>query len=166
MKKTLNYFVVTLLTYLSISVTVNGQENIKVIGTVGDKNPQSDRMVICELGTQACMPVGIDTNMTTIYKGKETGLKELPFGLYLEVELSNENVIRNISVDETKTVICFTKLSNEKEGKLFGLLNKTDGIKKFKTYPESKQVYIEFHPDIISYKDIEDLIKKEGFELE
>ncbi len=149
---------------------IYAQETEKVIGTMGNEKMGEDQIVICVYGTKACMPVKTDTSMTVKYKDKETKLTELPFGLYLEAEIGrdshNEKTVRKISIDETKTVICFSELNKKQEAKLSKLLKKIKGVKVFNIHSESSQVYIEYNPSTISYKDLENRIKEAGFELE
>lgn len=149
---------------------IYAQETEKVIGTMGNEKMGEDKIVICVLGTKACMPVKIDTSMTVKYQNKDRKLTELPFGLYLEAEIvrdsHNEKTVRKISIDETKTVICFSELNKKQELKLSKLLKKIKGVKVFNTNSESSQVYIEYDPLIIVYKGLEEKIKKAGFEIE
>lgn len=146
------------------------QKSVKTIGTIGNEKMGKENIVICVYGTKACMPVKIDTSMTVKFQGKETKLTELPFGLYLEADIVSDSInrklIRNISIDETKTVICFTELKKKQETKLSELLGKIKGVKGFELRLESSQVYIEYNPKIIAYKDLERKIAQEGFELE
>lgn len=141
-----------------------------VTGTIGKEKMGSDKIVICVYGTAACMPVNIDTKMTVVYKGKQTKLTDLPFGLYLEADIAkgknNESIIRKLIIDETKTVICFTELDKKQQSKLSKLLKKKKGVKDFKINTDSKQVYIKFEPKIITYQDLENNLKKAGFNLE
>ena len=142
----------------------------KIIGTIGNEKMGKDKIVICVLGTKACMPVKIDTNMTVKYQNNVTKLTELPYGLYVEADIAagktKEKIIRSISIDETKTAICFTKLKKEQEDKLTNVLRKTKGVNDFEIHLESGQVYIAYNPSIIAYKVLESVIKKDGFELE
>ncbi len=157
---------------VSFLLLANGyaQETHKIKGTIGNEKMGKDKIVICVLGTKACMPVNIDTNMTVKYQDKDTKLTDLPFGLYLEADITddmpNGKTVKSVSVDETKTVICFTELKKEQENKLSDALRKTKGVNDFEIHLESGQVYIEYTPQIIAYKDLESAIKKEGFELE
>lgn len=142
----------------------------KVSGTIGKEKMGSDKIVICVYGTAACMPVNIDTKMTVVYKGKQTKLTDLPFGLYLEADIisdkNNERIIKKLIIDETKTVICFTELDKKQQSKLSKLLKKIKGVKDFKINSDSKQVYVKFEPQIITYQDLENNLKKAGFNLE
>lgn len=161
--------VIALVSFLLIA---NGyaQETHKIKGTIGNEKMDEEKIVICVLGTKACMPVNIDTSMNVKYQNKDTKLTDLPFGLYLEADIitdkTNRKMVRDISIDETKTVICFTELKKEQEFKLSDVLRKIKGVNDFEIHSESGQVYIEYTPQIIAYKDLESAIKKEGFELE
>lgn len=161
--------VIALVSFLLIA---NGyaQETHKVKGTIGNEKMGKDKIVICVLGTKACMPVKIDASMTVKYQGKDTKLTDLPFGLYLEADImenkANGKVVKNISVVETKTVICFTELKKEQETKLSDVLRKIKGVSDFEIHSESGQVYIAYNPKTIAYKDLEKRIKEAGFELE
>ena len=158
--------------FISSLLIANGyaQETHKIKGTIGNEKMGKDKIVICVLGTKACMPVKIDTSMTVRYQNKDTKLTDLPFGLYLEADIidnkANGKMVKNISVVETKTVICFTELKKEQENKLRDVLRKTKGVNDFEIHSESGQVYIEYTPQIITYKDLENRIKEAGFELE
>jgi Heavy-metal-associated domain. len=168
MKKRLNYITIAVLFFL----TTNGyaQKTNQVTGTIGNEKPGNDKIVICVFGTKACMPVKIDTTMTARYQGKDTKLTNLPFGLYLEATIAEDKaggkIIKKINVDETKTVICFTELKKKQENKLNDVLSKTKGVNNFNIHPESSQVYIEYNPKTISYNELENTIKKAGYELE
>ena len=158
--------------FISSLLIANGyaQETHKIKGTIGNEKMGKDKIVICVLGTKACMPVKIDTSMTVRYQNKDTKLTDLPFGLYLEADIidnkANGKMVKNISVVETKTVICFTELKKEQENKLSYVLRKIKGVNDFEIHSESGQVYIEYTPQIITYKDLENRIKEAGFELE
>ena len=115
------------------------------------------------------MPVNIDTNMTVKFQGKDTRLTQLPFGLYIEAELAqntNGNKIKNLVIDENKTVICFAELKEGHDKKLNELLINIKGVNDFELNTSSSQVFIEFNSAVITYKDLENKIKKSGFELE
>ncbi len=98
--------VIVLILFLLIE---NGcaQEMNKIKGTIGNEKMGKDKIVICVLGTKACMPVKIDTSMTVKYQNKDTKLTDLPFGLYLEADIiddkPNGKTVKSISIDETKT---------------------------------------------------------------
>jgi hypothetical protein len=170
MKKIFSYIKIAVLISCLAVVNTYAQETSKVTGTIGDGKPGKDKIVICVFGTKACMPVKVDTSMTVKYQGKDTKLTDLPFGLYLEATIAADKasgkIIRNLSIDETKTVICFTDLKKEQETKLNDVLSKTKGVNSFKIHLESGQVYIEYNPKTIVYKTLENTIKKAGFELE
>lgn len=153
-----------------VSANNFAQETNKIIGTIGNEKMDKEKIVICVLGTKACMPVKIDTSMTVKYQNKDKKLPDLPFGLYLEAELINNKdngkIVRDIRTDETKTVICFTELKKEQEKKLSNVLRKIEGVYNYELHTESEQVYIEYDPQIITYKNLENKIKEAGFELE
>ena len=153
---------------LGLSVTsISEQKTKKVVGTVGGEKLGDNGLVICVLGTQACMPVQIDNNMTVEYNGKKTKLTDLPFALYLEADIEvDSNKIKSIKVDERKTVICFVEHRQGDHEKLTKLLNQIDGIEDFKLYRQSNQVLIEYNPKQIAYRVLEEKIKSEGFKIE
>ena len=161
--------VIALISFLLIANSY-AQETHKIKGTIGNEKMGKDKIVICVLGTKACMPVKIDASMTVKYQNKDTKLTDLPFGLYLEAGIiddkPNGKTVKSISIDETKTVICFTELKKEQENKLSDVLRKTKGVSDFEIHSESSQVYIAYNPPTISYKDLENRIKEAGFELE
>jgi len=161
--------VIALASFLLIANSY-AQETHKVKGTIGNEKMGKDKIVICVLRTKACMPVKIDSSMTVKYQNKDTKLTDLPFGLYLEADIiddkPNGKTVKNIVVDETKTVICFTELKKEQENKLTNVLRKIKGVSDFEIHSESSQVYVAYNPQTISYKDLENRIKEAGFELE
>jgi len=144
----------------------NAQETKKVLGTVGNEKLGDDRIVICVLGTQACMPVNIDKTMTVEYQGEDTKLTDLPFAIYLEANIDDNNKITSISIDEKKTVICFAEHKKGDDEKLTRLLKEINGVENFKLYPKSNQVYIEYNPTELSYASLEGKVKSAGFILE
>lgn len=170
MKSIFNKIKVTVLISFLLIANSYTQETHKIKGTIGNEKMGEDKIVICVLGTKACMPVRIDTSMTVKYHDKATKLPNLPFGLYLEADIINNNpngkTLKSISIDETKTVICFSELKKEQENKLKGVLRNIKGVNNFKIHSKSGQVYIEYTPKIIAYKDLENRIKEAGFELE
>lgn len=170
MKNIFNKIKVIVLILFLLIANSYAQETHKIKGTIGDGKLGKDKIVICMLGTKACMPVNIDTSMTVKYQNKDTKLTELPFGLYVEADIKDNKaggeIVKNISIVETKTVICFTELKKEQENKLSDVLRRTKGINDFEIHLESGQVYIDYTPQTIAYKDLESAIKKAGFELE
>ena len=166
MNKILNVIKVTVLIFGVSIANIYAQETEKIIGTVGGEKLGDDGIVICVLGTQACMPVQIDKNMTVKYNGEETKLTDLPFALYLEAEVNGKNKITTIKVDEKKTAICFAEHKKGDEEKLAVMLNGIKGVKKFKLYRNSNQVLIEYNPKQIAYSELEAKIKNAGFILE
>ena len=165
MNKILNVIKVTVLIFGLSIANIYAQETEKVIGTVGGEKLGDDGIVICVLGTQACMPVQIDKNMTVKYNGKETKLTDLPFALFLEAEL-NGNKITTLKIDERKTVICFAEHKDGDDEKLTALLKGITGVKSFKLYRKSNQVLIEYNPKQIAYSELEAKVKNAGFILE
>ena len=65
-------------------------ESNKIMGTIGNEKMGKDKIVICVLGTKACMPVKIDTSMTVKFQNKDTKLTNLPFGLYVEADIISD----------------------------------------------------------------------------
>lgn len=166
MNKILNVIKATVLIFGLSIANIYAQETEKVVGTVGGEKLGDDGIVICVLGTQACMPVQIDKSMTVKYKGKETKLTDLPFALYLEAGLNDNNKIITINIDERKTVICFTELKKGDDEKLTGLLKGINGVEDFRLYRKSNQVLIEYNPKQIAYRELEAKVKNAGFILE
>jgi len=166
MSKKLNLIIAMISIFGLSIVSTYAQDTDKVVGTVGGEKLGEDGIVICVLGTQACMPVQIDKNMTVKYNRKETKLTDLPFALYLEVELNGNNKITTIQIDERKTVICFAEYKEGDNEKLMGLLNGIKGVEKFKLYRKSNQVLIEYNPKQIAYSELEAKVKNAGFKLE
>ena len=46
------------------------------------------------------------------------------------------------------------------------VLRRIEGINDFEIHAESGQVYIEYNPKTIAYKDLESAIRNAGFEIE
>jgi hypothetical protein len=164
------YFLgVFLIISMAFSV-LNAQDVSKITGTVGKEKMIDDKLVICELGSKACMFMQVDPNLVVDVNGKKLKPEELEIGWYLEAEVEeNENgerIIKALNVEPDKTVICFSSL-NEKEGKEVKqmLLNK-NGIKLVNLHLNSQQVYIEYDPQVISYLAIEKTITDDGHEIE
>lgn len=169
MKRIFNKIILLMFTVYFVSANIFAQETNKITGTIGNEKMGDDKIVICVYGTAACMPVNIDTNMTVKFQGKDTRLTQLPFGLYIEAELAqntNGNKIKNLVIDENKTVICFAELKEGHDKKLNELLINIKGVNDFELNTSSSQVFIEFNSAVITYKDLENNIKKSGFELE
>lgn len=170
MKKVLIYIKTTVIVFYFVVANSCAQDKNKIMGTIGNEKMGKDKIVICVLGTKACMPVKIDTSMTVRYHNKDTKLTDLPFGIYLEADIitdkANGKMVRDIRIDETKTVICFTQLKKGQENELSNVLRKIEGVSNFEIHPESSQVYIAYNPQTIAYKDLENKIKNAGFELE
>lgn len=165
--KTYKIQIILALVFGLIAINTNAQETKKVLGTVGGEKLGDDGIVICVLGTQACMPVNIDKTMTVKYQGKDTKLTDLPFALYLEADIDGKiNKITNINIDERKTVICFAEYKEGNDEKLTKLLKGINGVGNFQLYPKSNQVYIEYNPKQISYAILENKVKNAGFILE
>lgn len=169
MDRIFNKIILLMFTVYFISANIFAQETDKIKGTIGNEKMGKDKIVICVYGTAACMPVNIDTNMTIKFHGKETKLTELPFGLYLEAEIAkdkNGNKVKNLVIDENKTVICLTELKDAQHKKLNELLTSIKGINKYELNDNSHQIFIEFNSNVIAYKNLENKIKEAGFELE
>lgn len=160
----------TALFMVSVSTQLYAQFQNNIKGTVGNEKMGNDEIVVCVYGTASCMPVKIDTTQTVKFEGKDTKLTQLPFGLYLEGKIDTNNegraFLRNISIDQDKTVICFMELQKGQDIKLDKLLRHLEGVKKFELNKESNQVYIEYDHKIISYAQLENTITMAGFNLE
>jgi hypothetical protein len=148
-----------------LGISVNAQKVTEIKGTIGKE--KSDKMlVICVFGTKACLPVEIDTLMKVDVNGQNLLVKDLPVGLYIEAKIEGRNKLKSLKTDIDKTVICFSELNTTDEVKLNNLLGKTIGVKNFKFYSNTLQVYIEFEHTKISYTNLEKLIIEDGFKLE
>ena len=164
--------IIRLMVSISSMLIVSGcaHESNKIMGTIGNEKMGKDKIVICVVGTKACMPVKIDTSMTVKFQDKDTKLTDLPFGLYVEADIisdsANGNTVKSLRIDETKTVICFNGLKKEQESKLIDVLRKTKGVNDFEIHLESGQVYVAYNPQIIAYKGLETAIRSAGFEIE
>ncbi|HMN49549.1 MAG TPA: hypothetical protein PKD67_10455 [Ignavibacteriaceae bacterium] len=169
MKRILNNIIV--IVFISSFAIANSyaQDTAKVIGTIGNEKMGKDKIVICVYGTAACVPVNIDSTVTIKFRNKETKFTELPFGLYLEAETTKDKngiKVKNLVIDENKTVICLTELKEGQDKKLNELLTSIKGVNKYELNTNSNQIFIEFSSNIIAYKDLENKIKEAGFELE
>jgi copper chaperone CopZ len=160
----------TLLFSFLFALPGQSQFQKNIIGTIGDEKPGPDEIVICVYGSAQCMPVKIDTTQTVKFNEKDTHLNQLPFGLYIEVQLGKNtdgrSMVYNISIDEDKTVICFMNLEKGQYGTLENLLSSIRGVIAYKVKYESNQVFIEFDHKAIAYQEIENKIRSAGFELE
>ncbi len=169
MDRIFNKIILLIFTVYFVNASIFAQETDKIKGTIGNEKMGNDKIVICVYGTAACMPVNIDTTMTVKYRNKETKLTELPFGLYLEAEIAknkNGNKVKNLVIDENKTVICLTELKAGQNKKLNELLTSIKGISKYELNENSNQIFIEFNHEVIAYKDLENRFKQAGLELE
>ena len=164
--------IIRLMVSISSILIVSGcaHESNKIMGTIGNEKMGKDKIVICVLGTKACMPVKIDTSMTVKFQNKNTKLTDLPFSLYVEADIisdkANGKTVKTLRIDETKTVICFNELKKEQENRLSNVLRRIEGVNDFEIHLESGQVYIEYNPKTIAYKDLESAIRNAGFEIE
>ena len=155
--------------FVIISISAVSQEMLKVKGTVG-KEKDDDLFVVCVFGTAACLPLEVDHHIKTEFNGKAVSIKDLPVGLYIEADLekttTGQYTIKNMKTDKNKTVICFTEMNNSEEQQLNTLLDNTNGIISHKFFRSSLQVYIEYDPDLISYKTLEKTIADAGLKPE
>jgi hypothetical protein len=146
------------------------QESKLITGTIGKEHMVGKKLVICELGTQACMFLDIDPDLEIKVEGKKYKPEELQVGWYAQAEVeTRENinqVITDLTVDPRKTIICFSNLDDKQSKALEKHLQGTKGIGLVKTYLKSRQVYIEYDPKTISYPDIENLIVRAGYKIE
>jgi hypothetical protein len=169
-KHQLKIIIVMILVSLNGFSSVFSQNQEKISGTIGNEKMGNDRIVICVYGSAACLPVNVDTNMTVKFNGKKTKLAQLPFGLYLDAlivrDAQGKDIVKDIIIDEDKTVICFTRLKEGQDKQLSEMLSGIKGVKNFKLNKKSNQVYIEYAHKILTYLELEGQIKKAGFELE
>jgi len=146
------------------------QESKLITGTIGKEHMVGKKLVICELGTQACMFLDIDPNLETMINGKTYKPQELQVGWYLQAEVSKDQkadqLISRLDVDPNKTIVCFTELNEHQNKALEKQLREIKGIKRVKTYLKSRQVYIEYDQKTISYPEIENQITGLGYKIE
>ena len=155
---------------LILTTSVMAQQNVTITGTIGKEKAQGDRIVVCVLGTQACMPVRVDTTQRINVGGSPRKLNELPMGLYVEAKIKKTSkglsTIEALRVDEYKTVLCFDSLSAGESLRLGKLLLSTVGVKKVEVVDSSRQALIEFDSRKISYQSLESIVSNAGFALE
>jgi hypothetical protein len=164
------FFIINVMLTMFVVTILMGKENKSITGTVGKEHMVGKQLVICELGTQACMFLDIDPDLQIKVDGKTYEPQELQVGWYIQAEVEIKHnlaqVITRLTVDTNKTIICFSSLNEQQTKTLQNILQKTNGIKLVKTYLESKQLYIEYNPKTISYPEIENRIVREGFNIE
>ena len=81
--------------------------------------------------------------------------------LYGCLSVISKNSANNIKIDE---IIIPTAQCNMCVAKIGNALNGVDGILKYKVELETDQVKIKYNSDMISLKDIEQLISKAGYQ--
>lgn len=153
-----------------LTMSIMAQQNMFIKGTIGKEKAHGDEVVICVLGTQACMPVHIDTTQRMNVAGSVKKLNELPTGLYVEARINKTpqglNTIAALRVDENRTVLCFDSLSSGESARLRRLLLSTEGVKKLEAVNSSRQALVDFDSKTITYQNLESLVSKAGFALE
>ncbi|HGY56745.1 MAG TPA: heavy-metal-associated domain-containing protein [Caldithrix abyssi] len=169
--KTFRLYMILPLLFLSLLATSSIGQNSKLItGTVGKEHMVGEKLVVCELGSQACLFLSLDPGLTITVDGKEYKAKDLQVGWYVQAKVETVEklgqTITDLVVDPTKTIICFTSLTEEDSEVVEKQLLAVKGIYKVKPYLESKQIYIEYNPDSISYPEIEKLIIRSGYKIE
>nr|NQU90268.1 hypothetical protein [Bacteroidota bacterium] len=168
-KKTRSKLFALALSLIFLSGGAFSQKVSNAKGTIG-KEKGEDMIVVCVFGTKACMPLAIDESMKTDLNGEMVSLIDLPAGLYIEVELEEtvegKSRIKKIKTDIDKTVICFTEMDEKEEVRLNTLLENTNGIRNYKFYDASLQVYIEYNHELINYEHLEKAIVDAGFKVE
>jgi hypothetical protein len=154
---------------LILSVSVFAQKTSIIKGTIGTEKDE-DMIVVCVLGTAACMPLEVDDSGNIEFNGKTVSLKDLPVGTYIEIVMAESDngidQISNITSDINKTVFCFNKMDNEAKQKLISLLDHTNGVIKYKYFDSSSQIYIEYNHELVKYNNIKKTIVNAGYELE
>jgi hypothetical protein len=155
---------------LTLTTSIMAQQNVTVTGTVGKEKAQGDRIVVCVLGTQACMPVRVDTTQLINVAGSLRKLNELPTGLYVEARIKETSkglsTIEALKVNENKTVLCFDSLSSAESVRLRQLLLSTEGVKRVESVDSSRQAVIEIDSRKLSYQSLENIVSRAGFALE
>ncbi|MCB2212182.1 hypothetical protein KQI52_08745 [bacterium] len=145
-------------------------ESQVLTGTIGKEKLDDQTIVICELGTQACLPVSIDGDLKVQLNGENTSVLDIPIGTFVEVTysitLEGQRSVSQIEADPTKTIVCFMSLGESEVESVSRLLENQHAISSFEFISSSKQVLIEYEPDSISYFEIEKLITDAGFVIE
>jgi hypothetical protein len=168
MKNIINKIIITVFFTATFSSNISAQNVSKVKGTIG-KEKSNDMIVICVLGTKACLPLVTNESMKTLLNGELTSLKDLPTGIYIEVDLKKtdgKNLLKSISTDINKTVICFLEINEKIEQELISVLEKTSGVNNYTFYDSSSQVLIDYNHAIIDYKELKNTIIDAGFKIE
>ncbi|MBU1367982.1 MAG: hypothetical protein KJ754_03790 [Bacteroidetes bacterium] len=169
MKKIEIKLLVLVLSSVFLSVSVFAQKTSIIKGAIGTDKDE-DMVVVCVLGTAACMPLEIDDSINIKFNGKTVSLKDLPVGAYIEIVMveSDNGIdqISNITSDINKTVFCFNKLDYEAKENLILLLDQTNGVNNYKYFDASSQMYIEYDHELVNYNNIKKTIVNAGYELE
>lgn len=170
-KRSIQIFIIALtLGVISAVANLLAQESKLITGTIGKEHMVGDKLVICELGTQACMFLDVDPALKIEVDGKTVKTEDLQVGWYVQAKVETRNnlnqVITGLTVDPRKTIFCFTSLNAQNAKALKKQLQNTKGIGLVKSYLKFRQVYIEYDPRTISYPDIENLIVRAGYKIE
>lgn len=170
MKTTMKSILTVHIVGLIATTSIMAQQNVTVTGTIGKEKAQGDRIVVCVLGTQACMPVRVDTTQRINVGGSLRRLNELPMGLYVEAKIKRTleglSTIEALMVDDNKTVLCFDSLSAGESVRLRQLLLSTEGVKEVEVVNSSRQALIEFDSRRLPYQSLEIMVNNAGFALE
>jgi len=155
---------------LLFTSTIYAQNEKTIIGTIGKENMMGNKLVICELGTQACMFFDISPQLKVKINNRFLRPQQLMVGWYVEVNTAKPDdgkvIIRNIKVDTTQTIFCFSELSEKQSKQLKSFLTKINGVDSVKIFLESKQAFVKYNPRQLKYQQLEHNLKKAGYKIE
>jgi len=170
MKTVMKFILAGWLAGVILTTSVLAQQKTIIKGTIRKEKAQGDRIVVYVLGTQACMPVRVDTTRRVNVGGFPKKLNELPTGLYVEARFNKASEglsrIEALKVDENRTVLSFDSLSSAESARLRRLLLSTGGVEKVEDVDSSRQALVDFDSRKITYQNLENLVSKAGFALE
>jgi len=160
---------ILILVFLLTSL-IYAQNKNTIIGTVGKEHMVGNKLVICELGTQACMFFDLAPQLKIKVNNRYLQPQQLQVGWYVEVDTAKTDngnyIIRNIKVDPTQTIFCFSELDEKQMKPLQSLLTTIKGIDSVKVFLQSKQVFVKYNPREVNYRQIESNLKQAGYKIE
>lgn len=152
-----------------ISTILMAGETTTVKGALGNKGRLGLSYVICELGSQKCVPVTFDEDLKVNVDGKLISIENCKEGWYIEAtfkqDADGKTTVEVNRIDPGKTVFCFPELTVESAGQVKQLLNNTPGVKTVREYKSSSQIFVDFDTSRISYLQLREKLTEAGFQL-